>query len=86
VATLARTIDGHRSYAGGFMIVGLINGVAVILIVAGALVVWRIRRKRPATGPRPRRISSTMIEGIATAVGIISVVVSLVIVAITKLT
>jgi uncharacterized iron-regulated membrane protein len=67
------------------MIVGLLNGVAVILIVAGGLVVWRIRRKRPATGPRPRRISSTTIEGVATAIGIVSVVVSLVIVAITKL-
>jgi uncharacterized iron-regulated membrane protein len=67
------------------MIVGLLNGVAVILIVAGGFVVWRIRRKRQAASPRPRRISSTTIEGVATAIGIASVVVSLVIVAITKL-
>jgi hypothetical protein len=67
------------------MIVWLLNGVAVILIVVGGLVAWRIKRRRPADRPRSRRISSAMVEGIATAVGIVSVVVSLVIIAVTKL-
>jgi uncharacterized iron-regulated membrane protein len=71
------------------MIVGLLNAVAVLLIVGGGFAAWRIRRRPadrpdlpahpPQREPARRRINSVVVEGVATAVGILAIVVSVVI-------
>jgi hypothetical protein len=58
------------------MVVTLLHVVAVLLVGLCFLVYWVARRGRPVRQRRSRRVSPAALEGTATALGLLAIVVA----------